>query len=72
MKKGTNCPPRTSTPRRWLLAVDAVDELRDDLNDDESDGPPQLRTELLKLHQLAMREPRHGILPIDRRAAGKP
>ncbi|HCB1593324.1 TPA: transposase [Enterobacter asburiae] len=37
-----------------LRAVDAVDELRSDLNDNEDGGPPQLRTDLLKLHQLAM------------------
>ncbi|MCC4113861.1 hypothetical protein LLG90_00695 [Aromatoleum toluclasticum] len=37
-----------------LRAVDAVDELRDDLNDGEYATPPQLRTDLLKLHQLAM------------------
>lgn len=37
-----------------LRAVDAVDELRDDLNDSEYATPPQLRTDLLKLHQLAM------------------
>ena len=36
-----------------LRAVDAVDELRDDLNDGEYAAPPQLRTDLLKLHQLA-------------------
>ncbi|AVX93411.1 transposase [Pseudomonas putida] len=37
-----------------LRAVDAVDVLRCDLNDSEHGGPPQLRTDLLKLHQLAM------------------
>jgi hypothetical protein len=37
-----------------LRAVDAVDDLRDDLNDREHGNPPQLRTDLLKLHQLAM------------------
>lgn len=37
-----------------LRAVDAVDELRGDLNNDEDGGPPQLRTDLLKLHQLVM------------------
>lgn len=35
-------------------AVDAVDKLRGDLNDGKDGGPPQLRTDLLKLHQLAM------------------
>jgi hypothetical protein len=37
-----------------LRAVDAVDELRGDLNDGEDGSPPQLRTGLLKLHQLSM------------------
>lgn len=37
-----------------LRAVDAVDVLRGDLNDSEDGGPPQLRTDLLTLHQLAM------------------
>lgn len=37
-----------------LRAIDAVDALRSDLDDNEDGGPPQLRTDLLKLHQLAM------------------
>jgi hypothetical protein len=37
-----------------LRAVDAIDEMRNDLNDGEYGTPPQLRTDLLKLHQLAM------------------
>jgi hypothetical protein len=37
-----------------LHAVDAVDELRGELNDGEDGSPPQLRDDLLKLHQLAM------------------
>ena len=37
-----------------LSAVDAVDSLRDDLNDGECFRPPELRTNLLKLHELAM------------------
>lgn len=37
-----------------LRAVDAVDDLRTNLNDGEGGRPPQLRTDLLKLHQLAM------------------
>ena len=37
-----------------LRAVDAVDELRGELNDGEDGSPPQLRSDLLKLHQLAM------------------
>ena len=47
------CPENFETAR-LLRAVDAVDNLRDDLNDTEDGGPPQLRTDLLKLHQLAM------------------
>jgi hypothetical protein len=37
-----------------LSAVDAVDCLRDHLNDGEDCRPPELRTNLLKLHELAM------------------
>ena len=37
-----------------LSAVDAVDCLRDDLNDGEGCRPPELSTDLLKLHELAM------------------
>src|ERR1700758_3724228 len=37
-----------------LSAVDAVDCLRADLNDGEGCRPPELRTNLLKLHELAM------------------
>ncbi len=37
-----------------LHAVDAVDELRGELNDGEDGSPPQLRIDLLALHQLAM------------------
>jgi hypothetical protein len=37
-----------------LSAVDAVDSLRDDLNDGEGCRPPELCTNLLKLHELAM------------------
>ncbi len=36
-----------------LRAVDAVDELRDGLKDGEDGRPPQLRSDLLRLHQLA-------------------
>lgn len=46
-----------------LRAVDAVDELRDDLNDGEDGSPPQLRTDLLKLHQLAMAVFNEGAQP---------
>ena len=37
-----------------LRAVDAIGEMRNELNDGENGNPPQLRTDLLKLHQLAM------------------
>lgn len=37
-----------------LDAVDAVDSLRGDLNDGEYGRPAELRTNLLKLHELAM------------------
>lgn len=46
--------PENFETHSLLRAVDAVDELRDDLNDGEHATPPQLRTDLLKLHQLAM------------------
>ncbi len=50
---------KTLTPdafdtRTLLSAVDAVDAMRDYLNDDENGGPPEIRTNLLRLHQLAM------------------
>ncbi len=37
-----------------LRTVDAIDDMRNDLNDGEYGTPPQLRADLLKLHQLAM------------------
>jgi hypothetical protein len=46
--------PENFETHSLLRAVDAVDELRDDLNDDDYATPPQLRTDLLRLHQLAM------------------
>ena len=46
--------PESFDTTALLRAVDAVDEMRDDLNDGEYGTPPQLRTDLLKLHQLAM------------------
>jgi hypothetical protein len=39
---------------RLLTAVDSVDRLRDDLNDQEQCRPPAIRDDLLKLHVLAM------------------
>ena len=39
----------------WLLrAVDSIDTLRGHLGDGEHFEPPQIRTDLLKLHGLAM------------------
>lgn len=38
-----------------LRAVDAVDKLRSELSDKDFGEPPSLRTDLLLLHQLAMR-----------------
>lgn len=46
--------PESFDTTALLRAVDAVDELRR-LSDNADGGPPQLRTDLLKLHQLAMR-----------------
>lgn len=46
--------PENFETHSLLRAVDDVDALRDDLNDGEYATPPQLRTDLLKLHQLAM------------------
>lgn len=43
---------RTATPRS--SAVDSVDSLRAELNDGENLEPPELRSDLLKLHGLAM------------------
>lgn len=43
-----------------LRAVDAVDELRGDLRDDEAGRPPELRTSLLLLHGLALDVVRGG------------
>ena len=37
-----------------LRAVDAIDEMRDHLNDRQDGAPPELRTDLLRLHGLAM------------------
>jgi hypothetical protein len=37
-----------------LDAVDQIDAVRGHLNDQENYAPPEIRTQLLKLHQLAM------------------
>jgi hypothetical protein len=46
--------PESFDTTTLLRAVGAVDEMRDHLNDGEDGRPPQLRTDLLRLHQLAM------------------
>ncbi len=46
--------PESFETASLLRAVDAVDDLRNDLNDDDRGRPPQLRTDLLRLHQMAM------------------
>ena len=52
--EGDKLSPENFETHSLLRAVDAVDELRDYLNDGEHATPPRLRTDLLKLHQLAM------------------
>lgn len=44
-----------------LAAIDAVDRLRDDLNDRDDGAPPAIRDDLLKLHQLAMAVVNNGV-----------
>ena len=51
-EEGDKLSPENFETHSLLRAVDAVDELRDDLNDGECATPPQLR--LLKLYRLAM------------------
>ena len=46
--------PENFETHSLLRAVDAVAERRDDLDDGDHATLPQLRTDLLKLHQLAM------------------
>ena len=53
--------PENFETHSLLRAVDAVGDLRDNLNDGEYATPPQLRTGLLKLHQLAMRSSQRGV-----------
>jgi hypothetical protein len=43
-----------------LTAVDAVDRVRDDFNDRDDAGPPQIREDLFNLHQLATAVVNHG------------
>lgn len=47
---------------RLLSAVDQVDELRRMLGDDEDFRPPEIRQDLLRLHQLAMAFVNEGAL----------
>lgn len=57
-------------------AVDAVDELRSDLNDGKDGSPPHLRTDLLELYPLADRvqpwrtQPRGRVVRLCRRMGG--
>ena len=44
-----------------LSAIEAVDVLRGYLSDDESCAPPQIRTDILRLHQLAMEVVNQGV-----------
>ncbi|WP_208952488.1 transposase [Rahnella sp. ChDrAdgB13] len=37
-----------------LRAVDAIDDLRGVFNDGDYSAPPQIRTDLLRLHEIAM------------------
>jgi hypothetical protein len=55
-----------------LRAVDAVDALRDELNDGHASTPPQLRTDLLKLHQVAMAVVNEGRAAIAPRCSSSP
>ncbi len=43
-----------------LHAVDGIDEVRGHLADGDDGAPPQLRTDLLRLHQVAMAVFHHG------------
>ncbi|NEZ68337.1 transposase [Leptolyngbyaceae cyanobacterium CCMR0082] len=47
---------------RLLSAVDHVDQLRQLLGDDEDFRPPQIRQDLLRLHQLAMEFVNNGAM----------
>jgi hypothetical protein len=53
-KEWNTLTPETFDTMGLLHAVDAIDELRADLNDGDGGAPPQLRTDLLHLHQKAM------------------
>ena len=53
-KEWDELTPENFDTTALLRAVDAVDEMRSDLNDGEDGSPPQLRNDLLMLHQLAI------------------
>ncbi len=53
-EKWDDLSPENFDTMALLSAVDAVDKLRSDLDDNADGAPPQLRDDLLKLHQLAM------------------
>lgn len=52
--------PKSFDTRLLLLAIAVFDELRDEINHGQYTGPPQLQTELVKLHQLATAVIDHG------------
>lgn len=53
-KEWDRLSPENFETAALLRAVDAVDALRVDLNAGADGSPPQLRTDLLNLHPLAM------------------
>lgn len=53
-KEWSKINPEAFDTTTLLGAVNAVDAMRGELNDGEDGRPPELRTNLLKLHQLAM------------------
>jgi hypothetical protein len=52
--------PQNFDTRLLLLAIAVFDELRDEINHGQYTGPPQLQTELVKLHRLATAVIDHG------------
>jgi hypothetical protein len=48
--------------RDFLDAVDHIDEVRQSIGDEEDGRPPELRSDLLKLHGLAMDVVNKGFL----------
>ena len=51
-----NLAPEHFDTTTLLRAVDAIDKIRVDLSNGEYGEPPQIRTDILELHQLAMAE----------------